>query len=147
MSKAQLAAVANEDTSGMLDIFSTFATDEVAENEGVWVPHSKARFLIGRAGNRNYVKLLGEQIEKHQLELDAKDEAADKLSQKIMIDVVAKTVLLGWENLAYKGKPLAYSVENAVMLLKHKDFRLLVSKMSDDINNFRSKLEETVAKN
>lgn len=126
----------------MLDIFAQYATDEAAENEGVWVPHGSAKFLIARAGNRKYVKKLSALVEKNQKLLDAKDDAADKLSDQLMIEVMAESILLGWENVGYKGETLPYSLENAKMLLGVKDFRREVSKMADDINNFKVKQTE-----
>ena len=131
----------------MLDIFSQYATNEVAENEGVWVPHGEAKFLVARSGNRKYVKLLSAEVEKNQKLLDTKDEAADKLSDAIMVNVMAQTILLGWENVGFKGEPLEYSLENAKTLLRVKDFRREVGKWADDISNFKAELEEAQAKN
>ena len=122
----------------MLDIFAQFATNEAAENDGVFVPFGEAQFLVAREGNRKYVKLLTAAVEKNQKLLDAKDDAASDLSDKIMIDVMAKSILLGWEGkVGYKGKLLPYSEANAKMLLAIKDFRREVSKMAADIGNFK----------
>lgn len=127
----------------MLDIFAQYATDETLENEGTFVEHGDAKFLIARSGNRKYGKLLTALVEQNQQLLDKKDEAADALSDKLMIEVMAKTVLIGWENVGYQGKVLPYSVENAKLLLGVKDFRRLVSKWADDIALFKAKKEET----
>jgi len=131
----------------MLDIFSQYATDEALENQGTWVEHGDAMFLIARSGNRKYIKLLSTEVEKNQQLLDKKDEAADALSDKIMINTLADSVLLGWENVGYKGAPLEYSKDNAKMLLGVKDFRRLVAKWADDITHFKAKQEAEQAKN
>lgn len=131
----------------MLDIFSQYATNETAENEGVWVPHGDAKFLVARAGNRKYVKQLQSAVEKNQKLLDKKDDAADKLSDKIMIDVMADTILLGWEDVGFKGETLDYTKDNAKMLLAVKDFRREVAKWSDDINLFKAEKEQEQEKN
>lgn len=130
-----------------LDIFKAFATNSASENNGAAVKFSDTTFTIARAGNPKYSRLLASLVEKHQKELNLKDAAADALSDKILIDVLAETILLGWDELEYKGKPLPYSVENAKLILSHKDFRKEVSRMSDDIDNFRAKLEDEQVKN
>lgn len=123
-----------------MDIFAVYGTDETLENEGTWVPHGDARFLIARSGNRKYVKLLSTKVEQNQKLLDMKDEASDKLWTKISIDVMVESVLLGWENVAFKGATLDYTPDNARTLLGVKDFRDIVSKWASDINNFKSVL-------
>lgn len=126
----------------MLDIFEQYATDDVAENQGVWVPHGDAKFLVARSGNRAYGKELSKLVEQNKVLLDKGDEAADKLSEKLMIEVLAKTVLLGWEGVGFKGQPLEYTTENAAMLLAVKDFRRKVAEWSDNLTLFKAKLVE-----
>ena len=75
-----------------MDIFNTYAVDEVKELNGTWVPLGDAKFLVARAGNKAYVKMLGKEVERNQKALDVKDEAADALSDRIMIDVIAETI-------------------------------------------------------
>ena len=131
----------------MLDVFAQYATDETAELEGVWIPHGDAKFLIARSGNRHYGKELSRLVEQNKVLLDAKDDAADKLSEQIMIDVLASTILLGWEGVGFKGQPLTYTKENAMMLLGVKDFRRKVVEWSDDLTHFKAKLVEDQAGN
>jgi hypothetical protein len=131
------------------DVFAEFATDEKKENDGVWVDIGKgARLLVARAGNRKYSRLLTAAIEKHQRALDLKDEAADKLSDQITIDVAAEAILLGWEKLSFKGQDMgAYSVTAAKQLLAVKDFRHYVSRLSNDFDRFRVAQEAALGKN
>lgn len=130
-----------------MDIFNTYAVDETKELNGTWMPLGDSKFLVARAGNKAYVKLLGKEVERNQKALDAKDDAADALSDRIMIDVLVQTVLLGWENVSYQGKPLEYSKENAKMILAHKEFRREIMKLSDDFNAFKAAKEEEEVKN
>lgn len=130
-----------------MDIFKTYAVDETKELNGTWMPIGDAKFLVARAGNKAYVKLLSREVERHKKALDAKDDAADTLSDNIMIDVMAATVLLGWENVSFQGKPLEYSKENAKLLLSLKEFRREVMKMSDDFEAFKVQEEAEAAKN
>lgn len=131
-----------------LDIFKEFATDTVKEEDGVWVGiGGGAELLLARAGNKAYGKMLAKEYEKHKHELELKNEVSDKLSEEIMIDVLAKTVLLGWKGIEFKGKPLEYSVANGKQLLALKDFRKLVGNYADDSARYRVQQEEEVVKN
>lgn len=130
-----------------MDIFSTYAVDETKEQSGTWMEVGDAKFLVARAGNKNYVKMLGKEVEKNQKALDRKDDAADALSDKIMIDVLASTILLGWENVSFKGETLEYSKENAKMLLALKEFRREIMKLADDFNAFKLAKEAEEVKN
>jgi hypothetical protein len=127
----------------MLDIFAQYATDETLENDGVWI----GNFLVARSGNRQYVKVLTAAVDKNKVALDVKGDEAEKLSDKIMIDTLAESVLLGWKDVGYKGAPLEYTKANARMLLAHKDFRREVAKMAEDISSFKATLEGEQEKN
>jgi hypothetical protein len=133
----------------MLDIFDEFATDEKKENEGVAVDlGGGASLLIARRDNVNYLRIVQEEADTFAVSsqgLSAEDyEKADKA---ILTKILAGTILLGWKNLSYKGKPLPYNVKNAVMLLGHKDFRRLVMEHASDIANYKAKLEDKDEKN
>lgn len=138
-----------------LDIFNQFATNTAHEEEGR--PFDKefgadVTFVIARAGNRTYSRMLQAQVDAHKHTLDQKATEEQKLasedrSEKIMIDVMAKSILLGWSgNVKYQGKPLPYSVDNAIMLLQLKEFRKKVDGLSNDFKNFRLISEEEDAK-
>lgn len=131
----------------MLDIFTSFATDETAEVNGTWLPFNGAKLLVARAGNRKYAKALTKKVETFQKELDAQDDAADKRSDEIMAEVFAESILLGWEGIGFKGAPMDYSKDNAKTLLLVKDFRRAVAALSDDMNNYRVKVEAEQVKN
>lgn len=122
----------------MLDVFEVYATDEKLENEGTWrTIGGGAKLLIARAGNRAYSKMLTRLVNENQRDLDLNDEDAAALSDSIMRQVLAKTVLLGWENVGNKGAPMTYSVENADTLLAVKDFRALVSRLANEAEAYK----------
>lgn len=140
-----------------MDIYKSFATDAALEQSGVWSRIGDgAELLIARAGNKRYAKLLTKQVTQNQRALDAGNEASTDLSESLMIDVMAETILLGWRrtdekqvvvnNLLFKGAPMEYSVANAKVLLGVKDFRKLVNQLSDDFNAYRVAAEETEKK-
>lgn len=130
-----------------LDIFAQFATDETLEENGTWFPiGGGARVLVARSGNRKYAKLLTKEVERNKKALDLNDDAADKLSEEIMIGVIAETILLGWEDLSFKGEVLEYNVANAKKLLAVKDFRKAVAQFADDVSAFKFKETEEQGK-
>ncbi len=133
-----------------INVKKSFLTDLNAEVKGAAVKFMGEKLVIARAGNPKYSRMLGTLVEKHKAELNQKDEAADALSDQILIDVMAETILLGWADGAFEddnGKPIPYSVNAAREQLAVKDFRREISKLSDDIDNFRVKQEEKQVKN
>lgn len=125
-----------------IDIFAKFATDESLETNGTWRDlGGGTRVLVARSGNRAYARMLAKLYEQHRAVLDAADDVADRKSDQIMAEVVAKTILLGWESVLYKGKHLEYSVENATMLLAHKDFRRTIMNLAEDQEAYLAKEE------
>jgi hypothetical protein len=133
----------------MLDIFSTFAVDEKAEQDGRWVEYgSGVSFLVARAGNAKYNRLLASMYKRNKVALESKGEAAEALNESLMGEVMAKTILLGWKgHVAIKGEKLDYSTENAKRLLAIKDFRRYISSVSEDFESFKAEQEAEDAKN
>ena len=129
-----------------MDIFDRYATDESAEVNGVEVPLGDATLLIARVGNTKYSKKLTALVERHKVALAIEGDAADALNEKLMVDAVADTILLGWKGLSYKGKELPYSLDNAKMILAHKDFRADVMKLANDMEAYKVKKEEEAGK-
>jgi len=130
-----------------LDIFAQFATDETLEENGTWFQiGGGARVLVARSGNRKYGKMLTKEVERNKKALDLNDDAADKLSEEIMISVLAETILLGWEDISFKGELLEYNVANAKKLLAVKDFRKAIAQFADDVSAFKFKETEKQGK-
>jgi hypothetical protein len=130
----------------MLDLFSQFATDESKEIDGTIQEIAGVNFTIARAGNRHYGKLLTKLVNKNQRILDGKDDAADAKSDEIMCEVIANTILRGWEGeivVEQGGDPVSYSVDAAKKALKLKDFRAEVMRAAGDTEAYRvAKVEE-----
>lgn len=125
------------------DIFEAFATDENLENNGTTFPVGKGSTLVvARAGNKRYARAITKAVEARKAELEGDDDAASAVSDEIMIDVMANTILLGWTGLSFKGQDMgAYSVEKAKSLLAVKDFRKHVAGLSDTMAAFKVKAE------
>lgn len=133
----------------MFDVFDKFATDEKKEVSGTEVVLEKGvSLLIARADNINFLKLIQKEADDiAEKTAGMNEEDAYDLDRKSLLVVLAKTVLLGWKGLSYKGRPIKYSEDNAVMLLGHKDFRKLVMQHASDFANFKAKLEDADEKN
>jgi hypothetical protein len=134
-----------------VDLFSAFAVDTNQEQEGTLTQLPNAgdtKFRIAREGNKAYSKLLQKLVKMNRAVLDSKGAAAEAKSDEILIEVMAKTILIGWEGeITYQGKKLAYSVEAAKTLLAHKDFRAVVINASSDMEKFKVVKDEEDAKN
>ncbi len=133
----------------MFDVFEKFATDETKEECGTKVSLGKGVSLtIARASNSKFLAMLQEEADRvaeQSIALNATE--AEDLDKNTMLGVLATTILLDWEGVAYKGKVLKYSKENAVKLLRHKDFRKLVMDHANDFELYRAKLEDADEKN
>ncbi len=131
-----------------MDIFANYATDQKLEDEGAWVKLDlETHILVGRAGNKKYGRLLSTLVENNKAALDAKTDAADALSDSIMVDVFAESILLGWKGpMSFKGVDMPYTLDNAKTLLAVKDFRTLVSNHSKNVEHFRAAAEASATK-
>jgi len=136
-----------------MDIFKAYATSPALEREGKDCDFGDVTFKIARSGGHQYNEMLTKRFEAFKHMLDLKDtqeqrDAAEERSLKIMAEVMAHTVLLGWTgNVAFKGETLAYSKENAQMLLEVKEFQNEIAKKAHDYRIYRFATEEADAKN
>ena len=134
-----------------IDLFSTFATDDGTEQKGAPTQLPGAGdtiFYVARDNNKSYVKLLQQRVKQNRAVLDSKGDLAESKSDEIIVEVMSKTILTGWDGtVLYKGKPLEYSVDNAKVLLQHKEFRNMVSKVSSDMEIFKVVKDEEDSKN
>lgn len=132
----------------MMDIGKQYGTDARLEAEGVWVDLGEgARIKVARAGNPANRKMLQRMMEKHRVTLRSRNLPEDVL-ERITIQVMAETILLGWENIEERGEPVPFSVENAERLLgAYRDFRDQVAALAADMALFRGESEEAAQKN
>jgi hypothetical protein len=122
-----------------LNVFTEYATNEKAEIEGTIMEVGEAKLTIARIGNKKYSRKLSKLYERNRKLLERKDDSADALSDKIMIEVLSETILLGWEGIDDEdGKPMPYSKENAVKLLGLKDFRKVIMELAGDDAEFKA---------
>lgn len=111
---------------------NTFKTDKKKEQEGVRVPFDDATLIIARLNNPNHVADF-----KARQRVYRGAKVPDDVNQKIYIESLAATVLLGWENVTLGGTPLPYTKENAVMALSIPDFADFVVMRAGEMELFR----------
>lgn len=130
-----------------MDISKEFSTDKAKEVEGVEVDLGDSTLIIARTGSPAYNKLVNKLFTANKRALDLKNAAAEELSDKLMAEVFAKTVLKGWKGIEENGAELPYSVENAQRLLMIKDFRAFVAEKANDMALYKAAVEEDVLGN
>ena len=126
-----------------------FDTDPFKEVEGVWRPFgADAEVLIARWENPNHERLMRKKLRAEKEVIQAQDELSDAAVERITIEVMSHTILLGWKGFKTKGAnpgekvDFPYSQQNALALLKKKDFREKIKSMSDVIDHYQTKTEE-----
>mgnify|MGYP000851115727 FL=1 len=147
-----------------MDIFAQFATDPNLELEGKWFnlgpatrtleggkpdPASVPRIKVARHGNKRHSRIVSQLYEANKSLLEMKNDAAEQRGIEIAVESMAKGILLGWENLSFKGTglPDGWDYETAVMLLQVKDFRELVGRYANDFAEYRLVKDEAAAGN
>lgn len=152
-----------------MDFATAFKTDLATEEKGRWFEFGDVELLIARSQNRTYTDMMSQQFQAHSHTLGQKDtkeqrEAANERAEKIQIDVMAASVLLGWRGLSrtdpetqvvttgkvlFQGEDLTsnYSQLNAKKLLEMKDFRSWVNAKADDFKNYLAEVKKADEKN
>ena len=125
-----------------MDIFDTYATNEVDEVEGRWFPlDKKTKVLVARIPNPNYLKALRQHMKDAQVDTEDNSEENEKLVSDLIVETMAETILLGWKDLKFKGEDLPFSRANAKKMLEFKGFRDRVSGIANKLESFRVKDE------
>lgn len=116
----------------MFDLKKNFATDPEAEEKGVWesLNDKGARIKVARAGNAKFQREYGRIPRYIRQRLDngsLPENEADEYNARVM----AKSIVMDWENLTDDGVVIPYSEETAYqMLKKYKDFRAYVYELA-----------------
>ena len=129
-----------EPTNTAVDLFSVFATDEAAEENGIetTLPMcGETLFTVARSNSPAYLKLVQKLAAQNKAILASDTPASKAKNKELMARVFAETILLGWQGtINYKGEALTYSKENAKLLLSHPEFLAKVREVSDDYKTF-----------
>lgn len=125
-----------------------FKTDEKKEQEGVWVDlDENSRVLIARIGNDHYNEILRKKAKPYRAAIRS-NSLKDTILKKLMIEVIAESVLLNWEGITEKGEVIPYSRENAIRLLTtYKEFLNLITNIAEESELFKIYDQEEGVKN
>jgi len=127
-----------------MDFEKAFAVDKKLVLEGRWFPVGEgAECKIARTGNSRYRELLRSKLGVYEQSLQ-KRLLDDTTGDAVLIEIMAKTILLDWKGFTNKGEEYPYSVENAIeQMAEHEDFRDFVAKNADNMQAYRKHASDT----
>jgi len=126
-----------------MDFNEAFELDQKLVQEGRWFPVGEgAHCKIARTGNPKYKELLRAKLGIYEQSLSQKlldDDTADT----VLIEVMAKTILLDWKGFTDQGKEVKYSVTAAIEYMsKFEEFRSFVARNADNMQAYKAKASE-----
>jgi hypothetical protein len=130
---------------------SSFRIDAKKVNSGVLCEYADGvKFLVARKPNDAFEQMMEDLVQPHLASIRA-GTFDKKLDQQITKEAVAKTVLLGWENLTDdEGQPIPYTPEKALEILNdpaYADIYRFILTMASSQQLFRVKEQERAEKN
>jgi len=126
-----------------MDIKKTFATDKEAEKGGVWFEIGEGGHVkIARLNNPIYRANFRKKIEPYRqaVEMGTMD---DDSADKILIQVLAETIVVDWKGLTDEGENVPFTRDKAIELMtEYPDFRNFIVRNAENMNNFRLSMME-----
>lgn len=133
---------------------SLFKTDSNAEKDGVW--HnigSNVKVCVARSGTPEYNKILTQmsQAQNPESSLMLVGEMSDDQMEdmvEVTVKTMARAILKDWKGFDDDdGNPVEFSVEQAEVYLRNRDFRDLVARLSRNAEHYKVKNLREQAKN
>ena len=130
---------------------SQFKQDVSKSEEGVKVDLGDGlQVTVARIGNKKYQDFIRKATKPYQQAIRNKT-LSDSIYEKIMVEAMADSILLGWEGMEDDhGDLIPYSKDMALEILSdpaYADFKQLVNDLANEQETFRSEaLQETVGK-
>lgn len=123
-----------------------FRKDEDLSTDGVWIEFGGgAEFKIASLDNPNFTEAFRKKVKPYQ---DLKREVPEDDQETIMVECMARHVVLDWKGVFDGDEELAYSVENAIRVLTElDDLRQMVLAQAQKVSNFRQKAAEEIEGN
>lgn len=120
-----------------------FKLDEKLEVEGVWKELGDgARVKVAASNNPAFRELFRKKTEPYT-DAIRRGLLDEETSQRIMVEVMAETILIEISGFTDQGKELKSNLENKVRLLKdYRPFRDMIASIADQMENFKKKEEE-----
>lgn len=116
------------------------AVDLDSSVEGVFIDYDDGiSFKIGRVNTEPYVKAVKLIHKRYQTKIDS-GTLNDKLSSKLMAEVMVDHIFLDWKGMKNNGEEFVYNRENALAFLNDEQYfeiRLWIMKQAANLDNFR----------
>lgn len=131
-----------------MDFEKSFSVDENLAEKGRWFPVGEgASVKIARTGNPKYRELLRSKLGVYEQSLQ-KRLLDDQEGDAVLIEVMARTILLDWKGFTDLDEEYPYSVANAItQMTKHVDFRDLVARNADNMQAYLKHQNDADRKN
>ena len=130
------------------DLADEFDSDPDREKDGVWEDlGNNARVLVASTESPRYREAFANIGRATRRRID-RGVLSDDEDAALMSGILAKTILLDWENLSVKGETIPYSTENAMKYLRDfPKFRRYITELASEEARFRHEEREDAAKN
>jgi len=131
-----------------MDLKKEYGTNKKSEVDGVWEDFGGGTtVLIARIGNENYQKVFRRISKPYQNAIRRGTLGNDK-AEDLLIQAMADCIVLDWKGLKEDDKPVKFSKEECVRVLKeYKDFRDHVSELANSMEIFRQEMDAEAEKN
>lgn len=131
-----------------MDLKKEYGTNRKSEVDGVWEDFGGGTtVLIARIGNENYQKVFRRISKPYQNAIRRGTLGNDK-AEDLLIQAMADCIVLDWKGLKEDDKPVKFSKEECVRVLKeYKDFRDHVSELANSMEIFRQEMDSEAEKN
>ncbi|CAH1661684.1 conserved hypothetical protein [Hyphomicrobiales bacterium] len=133
------------------DGFEAYEMDENCESgQGVTIEYDDGRrFTIHRAGgsNKKFGRVLTARMKPFQRRIEM-GTLPDAVGDRVLAEVYAETIIIGWEGIAKGGQDLPFTKENVVdFLLAKPEVFAAIRQDATNLAHFRKEATELDAKN
>jgi hypothetical protein len=122
-------------------------TDSSLEESGVWRPCGDGKILVASSSSDRYKQVAKRIIAPYESSF-ALNVIGEEKAKELENRTISEGILLGWENMQENGVDVPYSPEKAFeWISKVPRFKQLVTRESENIENFRRAQAEAEVKN
>lgn len=112
--------------------------------EGAYANYRGVDLLIARANNSRFKAIFRRITKPYKKEID-RDTLDEATSERLLVEAVAESILVGWKNFKVNGEEVKYTKDNAKDLLSNDpDCLTFVTEFSKDIDNYIEEDEENL---
>lgn len=134
-----------------MNLYKTYKTTDTMEKDGIDLQYGPdCRIRIARAGgsNQRFGKLLGDKLKPYRRQID-NGTMDDAVAAKIMAEVYAETVILGWTGVEDSdGNKLDFNRETCTnLLIDLPELFRDIQEQAQKVSNFRAEEREEDTKN